>query len=137
MKQGTTTSYIQAIGELGTTFSDLSAAAQACVKTKQDLQKIEDMAALFKSPKDLVIQVATDLWLYGADIYSELQKAVADYDTQKWQDMGYQIGYAGALVLFGRPSQEEIRTAYLMQGVTDSFGANWSISQSFQCTAGS
>ena len=136
-KQGTTTSYIAGVGELGTLFSDLAAAAQGCAATKQDLQKIEDMAALFKSPKDLAIQVYKDLLLYGTDIFAEIEKAVADYSKSEWQDMGYQLGHAGALVLFGRRAQEELRTARLMQGVTGPFGAQLTVSEAFQCTAGS
>jgi hypothetical protein len=69
-----------------------------------DIARLEEMAALFKDPKQLEVKVMTDLKLYGQDIQAEVTTAVADFQAQRFYDLGYQIGEAAFTVLMGEPA---------------------------------
>lgn len=133
-KAGGIVNMIKAIKELGAVMGEAKHAIEDCEKAETtDLKRLEEMAALFKHPKDLVIEVMKNFQLYEQDILMELMTAVADFQSQRFYDLGYQVGEAGATVLMGEPAQKTIRATRFIQGVSKSFGAHFNLEEALIC----
>jgi hypothetical protein len=98
-----------------------------------DIARLEEMAALFKNPKDLEVKVMTDIKLYGQDIEAEVTTAIADLQAQRFYDLGYQIGEAAFTVLMGEPAQKWVKSTRMLQGITKSFGGSFNFEALLVC----
>ena len=74
-----------------------------------------------------------DVRLYGTSIEKQIITSIADYKSQQWFDMGYQLGEAGSLVFFGKPAQQLIRTTRLVQGISSKFGGKFNLEALLAC----
>ena len=60
-KAGGISNIIKGIQDFGVVLGELQTSAGDCVKSKKDIQKLEEMAAIFKQPQQLAIQVMKDV----------------------------------------------------------------------------
>jgi hypothetical protein len=72
-----------------------------CEGVVVDWDKLEKMAYIFKSPKSFAMHVGKDLLLNGKDIFHEIEDAISNFDNQKWEPFGEDIGDALAKVILG------------------------------------
>jgi len=133
MKAGGVKNILALVKDISAIFTQVKSASEDCVAAESDLQKLEEMAAIFKSPRQLAINVINDIKLYQTDIEGELIKGVVDYEAQNWSGLGYQIGEAGSTVLFGKPAQDDIKSARMMQGLVKAFGGNIDLEEALAC----
>jgi hypothetical protein len=80
-----------------------------CSHIKADWAKLEQMAAIFKSPSSFAYHVGKDLIINHADIYHEVSAAIKDYDQKLWFDFGYQVGEAAAKTILGDEHKLRLR----------------------------
>ena len=133
-KAGGIANIVKAVQELGAVMGEAKHAIADCEQASEtDLKRIEEMAALFKHPKDLIIEVTKHVQVYQQDILMEALTAYADYQSQNYYDMGYQLGEAGATVLMGEPAQKTIRATRFVQGLSKSFGAHFNLEAALMC----
>lgn len=60
----------------------------------------------WRTQKKLAVQIFKDIKLYDEDIIGQIKTAVTDYQSENWYDMGFQLGEAGAIALFGEQTNE-------------------------------
>ena len=72
-----------------------------CSHIQADWEKLVKMAAIFESPTSFAYAVGKHLLLNGVEIYGEIKTAVQDYESQDFNDFGFQIGEASAKLILG------------------------------------
>jgi hypothetical protein len=87
-----------------------------------DIPKLAEMAQIFKSPLDLVVQVGKDILVNKKSIKSDIQGGIDAFNAGSYLESGEDFGKAAALVLFGRNANdidtlsEDAYNAYLVLG---------------------
>merc|ERR1719331_696029 len=92
-----------------------------CSQLPADWDKIKAMSTIFSSLPGFVVHVGKDILLNGVDIYHEIEAAIADYESQKWEDFGYQIGQASAKVFIGVSTEDVSVTESQMEAIAVGF----------------
>lgn len=71
-----------------------------------DIPKLAQMAAIFKSPVDLIVQIGKDILVNKKSIKSDIDGGIAAFNAGSFLESGEDFGKAAALVLFGRNANE-------------------------------
>merc|ERR1712166_1198697 len=100
-KKGGATNVIAGLKAMGDLLKYVKLGMTDCSKTKSDWARLEAMAEVISSPKAFIYHVGKDLWINGQPIFTEIETAIADYDNQKWEDFGKQVGMAAAKTILG------------------------------------
>jgi hypothetical protein len=108
-----------------------------CASIKADWAKLEQMASIFASPTSLAYHIGKDLVINGKDIFKEVNTAVQDYETDQWEDFGYNLGEAAAKLILGdnsiAPAQEKEDLGKFMQGIINTFGGHFDLTALLIC----
>lgn len=110
---------------------------------EEDLQKLKDMAEIFKNPLSFTWHVGTDLWVNRVEIYDEVHKAMDAYSAEEWRTFGDNVGRAAAKTFLGEESQLQVtafhqqakkeQVASILQGVLEAFGGNFDLMALLEC----
>lgn len=63
-----------------------------CQALPEEVQAIEDMIKTIKSPRSFFFTVGKNILVNGKQIFSDVVSAVSEYEEQKWEDFGKDIG---------------------------------------------
>jgi hypothetical protein len=137
-KAGGAAKVIAGMKELADLFKQVKAGMSDCSSIKADWNKLEKMVAVFDSPTSFAYHVGKDLVVNGKDIFSEIKTAVSDYETQNWDDFGYQVGEAAAKTLLGAevnatPGEASIKSGKMLQGVIAAYGGHFNLDALLAC----
>ena len=96
------------------------------------------MAAIFDSPTSFAYHVGKDILVNGVQIFQEIETAVADYKSQKWEDFGYTVGEATAKTLLGSGEQiaqieKKTMVAETFRGILEAYGGSFNIEALLVC----
>jgi len=103
-KKGHAGDVIAGVKQVGNMLKSLKKALKDC-NFVGDIKRLESMGEIFASPLSFAYHVGKDLVVNRVDIFKEIKNAVVDYETEKWEDFGYNLGEAAAQVLIGKESQ--------------------------------
>lgn len=93
-----------------------------CGEAITDAKSLIDAFAQFKSPISFVYHVGKDLVVNGVQIYKEIGQSIDDFEHQKFEDMGVQIGKAAEQLLLGQTNKiTSTETELIFKGVIEGF----------------
>lgn len=136
-KAGGAAKVIAGMKELADLFKQVKAGMSDCSSVKADWAKLEKMVEVFDSPTSFAYHVGKDLVVNGRDIFAEIKTSVTDYQTQNWDDFGYQVGEAAAKTLLGEvdatPGEPSVKSAKILQGVIAAYGGKFNLDALLAC----
>eukprot|EP00355_Strombidium_rassoulzadegani_P003039 CAMPEP_0168612918 /NCGR_PEP_ID=MMETSP0449_2-20121227/3173_1 /TAXON_ID=1082188 /ORGANISM="Strombidium rassoulzadegani, Strain ras09" /LENGTH=186 /DNA_ID=CAMNT_0008653515 /DNA_START=3 /DNA_END=563 /DNA_ORIENTATION=- len=91
--------------KLGDAVMEMKDEIKDCEGVKADLEKLEKMAAIFKSPLTFAYHVGKDLLVNGVQIYHQIDDSVTEWHNGEYNKFGKDVGDAMALLILG--AQEE------------------------------
>jgi len=93
------------------------------------------MAAIFSNPESFAMHVGKDILVNHVDIKNEVETAVSDYESKKWEDFGYQLGEASAKTLVGAEltALKKKYVGEVFKGLLSAFGGNFNLENLLFC----
>jgi hypothetical protein len=87
------------------------------------------MAKVISSPRSFAYHVGKDLLINGQDIFDDIAAAVGDYESQKWEAFGEEVGKAAAKTILGQELDAALAgtgcRANSDQSSCDAAGCSW------------
>lgn len=133
-------SVIAGIKEVAELLQVVKSGMSDCTSMKADWDKLAKMISVFDSPTSFAYHVGKDLIVNGAQIFTEIETAVSDYESGNWGDFGFQIGEAAAKTILGETDlpmfatqDSKMKEAQIMQGFLAAFGGKFDLYALLMC----
>jgi|TARA_B110000305_G_C19405190_1_gene622328 hypothetical protein len=129
---------IAGLEDIADLVKQVKAGMSDCSHIKADWEKLVQMAAIFDSPTSFAYHVGKDILVNGVQIFQEIETAVADYKSQKWEDFGFMVGEATAKTLLGSGEQiaqieKKTMVAETFRGILEAYGGSFNIEALLVC----
>lgn len=92
--------------ELGDAVIQISHMMKDCHGVVADVEKLTKMAAIFSSPASFAFHTGKDIIVNGVQIYDDIEGAMKQYKSQKYEAFGEEVGDALALLILGAPKED-------------------------------
>ena len=102
-KKGGASNVIEGLKQVADLLKNVKVSMADCTATKGDWARLEAMAKVIDSPTNFAYHVGKDLLINGQDIFGDIEGAITDYDSQKWEAFGEEVGRAAAKTILGAP----------------------------------
>ena len=117
-KKETFNDVLDGIKMVGTIATQVGTDVKDCEAGVADIEHLIEMAESFSSPWSFAFHVGKDLLLNGVDIYGDIDSAIQNWDAQKWESFGENVGDALAKVIVGDYTVLKLSTADMINVVT-------------------
>jgi hypothetical protein len=107
-KAGGVDNVVHGLKELAVLVTMMKQELQACKGVTADWKKLEKMAAVMSSPTAFAYHVGKDLLLNGHQIYNDIESGIENYDVQKWEPFGENVGNALAKLIIGEEPKDTL-----------------------------
>ena len=118
-KKGGASNVIAGLKEIGDLLQTVKTGMADCSSTTADWERLEALAKTISSPKSFAYHVGKDLLINGKDIFGDISEAITDYDNQKWEAFGEEVGKAAAKTILGETNDVDCRGTYSNQSACD------------------
>jgi len=111
-KAGGASNVIEGLKQVGDLLKYVKVGMTDCSNTKADWARLETLAAAISSPSSFVYHVGHDLIINGQEIFTDIATAVDDYESQKWELFGENVGKAAAKTILGANLEGDCRSSH-------------------------
>lgn len=87
------------------------------------------MAKVISSPRSFAYHVGKDLLINGQDIFNDIATSITDFESQKWEAFGEEVGRAAAKTILGQELDSALAggdcRANTGKATCDAAGCSW------------